>query len=246
MKEVQIIIFIVIILFSCKAEKIEYNLISVFPNTIKHQIEDKGKYVAVSIEDKYYTIDKDYMDIKASLIAYQILKNNPKVESLKITIEKDNRSQYNQTFKKEIIQKYFDMFNNNETYLEICKILFKDFDDSEFWNWRGSIHELSKAKSNKEKGCKELVELLFDYSKECGKEINDDIVRASDFLKEGIRLINSAGMNNFFNQEEIINQEELINHANEIFALCNLSPMTKSDTIIIKDRRHIIQKENKN
>ena len=247
MKKTSIILFIIIFLFSCKEAKREYHLKTIFPNTQEHQINDKGEYVSISIEDKYYMLDKDYLTTKAQLISFQVSKNNPKVEKLNIQIQKGDSIVYERILDKKILQENFNLFDKNKKYYEVCKILFRDFDDSEFWNWRNSIHALSKFKSNKEKGCKDFFELLAQYSTECGiNEFKENEVRAADFLKEGLRLINSAGMVNFWNQEELINQEELLKKANSILKLCNENSISKTDSIKIENGSHIIQSKNKN
>ena len=244
MKKIQITLFLIIFFFSCKEGEREYHLNTIFPNTKELQIEDKGEYVSISIEDEYYMLDKDYLTTKAQLISFQISENNSTVEKLKIQIEKGDSTIYKNILDKKQLQENFNLFDKNKRYYEVCKILFKEFDDSEFWNWRNSIYVLSKFKSNKEKGCKDFFELLVQYSKECGiTDFKENEVRAADFLKEGLRLINSAGMVNFWNQEELINQEELLKKANKILRLCNENSISKTDSIKIENGNHIIQSE---
>ena len=64
-------------------------------------------------------------------------------EKLKIQIEKGDSTIYENILDKKQLQENFNLFDKNKKYYEVCKILFKEFDDSEFWNWRNSIHVLS-------------------------------------------------------------------------------------------------------
>ena len=244
MKKLQLTLLILICLSSCKEDKREYYLKTIFPNTTKHQIEDKGEYVSVLIEDKNYMLDENYLSVKAQLISYQISKNNPKLEKLNIKIEKADSTIYEQLLGKELIQNNFILFNENKIYHEASKILFKEFDDSEFWNWRNSISALSKFKGNKRKKKIDFFKLLNQFSNECkSDDLEEDEINAAEYLKEGLRLINSAGMVNFWNEEEKIDQKDLLRKANRILNLCNKNPILKTDSLKIENGIHIIQSE---
>lgn len=221
--------------------KIKNELENIFPSTEKTLVSNTKNSINIILEDENFILDSLYLNFKLKLICYSVLNIENSYKKINIQIIKGDSvfSNILLSDNKELSKNYY-LFHRNPLFLEFCKIVFSEFDMTEFWNYDHSLRSLSTIPGNKELGFTNLFDMLYAYSNECNKKIKNDKIETATLLKEGIKLINSAGMYNFWNQEESVNSKELISHVNQILDICNSGNITNRDSISFTNGIHLI------
>lgn len=177
-----------------------------------------------------------YLSNKAGLLAHTLIKHKPETININLAVRDSliSSSVYGIEEIKEIGKSYSD----NPDFLTLSEIVFKEFNLNEYWNLEMAIKTLDEVESNENIGFSSFFELLYEIS---DKNLSIDNRRKSrTLLVEGFKLVNSAGMRNFWNQNEVIDSEELSRDLNKIFAVLNFEPISRRDSIVFEQGKHII------